>query len=94
MLVPGVDRRQPEKFIKVKTRPVGKIPFAQESAPVVLEVRGRLIPEWSLVDHSAGETPVTPVHSDQPDTTLELIPYGSTRLRMTEFPAIKTGRSR
>ncbi len=26
--------------------------------------------------------------SDQPDTKLELIPYGSTRLRITEFPVV------
>jgi hypothetical protein len=70
------------------TKKPGKTPFAQNSAPVVLKVKGRAIPGWVLVSNSAGETPSSPVVSNQPDTELELIPYGSTRLRITEFPVI------
>jgi hypothetical protein len=89
-----LNRESPEQSITVTTKPPGKVPFAQESAPVVLEVTGRALPAWVLVRNSAGETPVSPVASGQPDTKLELIPYGSTRLRITEFPVIATEPAR
>lgn len=37
----------------------------------------------------AAEPPVSPVPSDQPTQTVQLIPYGSTKLRVTYFPVIK-----
>ncbi|MEK7683855.1 MAG: beta-L-arabinofuranosidase domain-containing protein [Verrucomicrobiota bacterium] len=89
-----LDEKTPEKSIQVETRTIGKIPFAQENAPVVLKVKGRAIAGWDLADHSAGETPASPVQSGQPDTQLELIPYGSTRLRITEFPVVAAASER
>lgn len=85
-----IDRENPEKSIQVarRDRP-GKEPFAQKDAPVVLKVQGRAILEWKLVDNSVGETPTSPAVSQEPLTTLELIPYGCTRLRITEFPVVK-----
>ena len=83
-----IDRNAAQESIRVTTKKPGKVPFAQESAPVVLKLKGRAIPGWVLVQNSAGQTPPSPVTSDQPDAKLELIPYGSTRLRITEFPVI------
>jgi hypothetical protein len=83
-----LDRAKPEKTIRVETGKIGKVPYEHEAAPVVLKVTGKAIPGWDIVDNSAGETPVSPVVSDQPIADLELIPYGSTRLRITEFPVI------
>lgn len=61
--------------------------------PVVLVVKGQLIPEWTYdktYPANAGDVPVSPVKmSDLPIVELELIPYGSSRLRITEFPHIK-----
>jgi len=83
-----VDRDALEKSIQVKTRRVSSIPFAQSTAAVVLRVKGRVIPSWTLVDNSAGETPSSPAAAAGPVIDLELIPYGCTRLRITEFPAV------
>jgi uncharacterized protein len=77
------------KSVVVETRPVGKEPFAQASAPVVLKVKGKQLPGWQLKNNSADDPPPSPVASDQPLTDLELIPYGCTRLRVTEFPVLK-----
>jgi hypothetical protein len=41
-----------------------------------------------MVDNSAGETPTNPAAATGPVIDLELIPYGCTRLRITEFPTI------
>ncbi len=83
-----VDRGAPEKSIHVKVRHVSTIPFAQSTAPVILKIKGRAIPSWTLVDNSAGDTPASPAVADGPVVDLELIPYGCTRLRITEFPTI------
>ena len=70
------------------TRKPGARPFANETAPVVLTVKGRALPAWTLADNSAGDTPVSPATSDQPITRIELVPYGCTRLRITELPVL------
>jgi len=85
-----LDRENPEKSIAVVRKEIGKVPFAQEGAPVILKVKGRAILDWKLVNNSAGDPPVSPVKSEEAVTDLELIPYGSTRLRITEFPLIDT----
>jgi hypothetical protein len=83
-----VDRSAPERSIQVRTRPVGGIPFAQSAAAVVLKVKGRLLPSWGLADNSAADTPASPAAAEGPPVDLELIPYGCTRLRITEFPTV------
>ncbi len=83
-----LDREHPEKNITIKKSTIGQIPFKQEDAPIILKAKGKMIPDWILEKNSAGETPISPVVSHQPTVDLELIPYGSTRLRITEFPII------
>jgi len=87
-----LDREHPEKSVKVTTGKIGKLPFAQETAPVVLHVKGREVPEWQFADNSAGETPTSPIKTGHPVTDLELVPYGSARLRITEFPVVDTAK--
>lgn len=83
-----LDRKAPEKYVAVETRTIGKLPFAQDTAPVTLRIKGRPIPTWKMENNSAGETPMSLVKSDEPVADLELIPYGNTRLRITEFPVV------
>jgi hypothetical protein len=61
----------------------------EEEAPVVLYVKGKRIPEWQLKKNSADDPPVGPVVSKEPEEELVLVPYGCTRLRITEFPVIR-----
>jgi uncharacterized protein len=74
--------------LKVIEKPIGDFPFSSDAAPVEIIAQGRRLPDWKLVDGSAGPLPVGPVSSQEPVETLSLIPYGSAKLRITAFPAL------
>jgi hypothetical protein len=64
-------------------------PFSAQGAPIRLTVPGRLLPGWTLERQAAGSLPLSPVESEQPLEQLELLPYGCTNLRVTEFPLLR-----
>ena len=60
----------------------------QEDVPIVLKVKAHLVPQWGMNGANAAPVPVSPVHTKEPETIVELIPYGCSRLRIAEFPTI------
>jgi hypothetical protein len=81
-----LDMAQLSRSIEVKERPIGASPFSPTGAPIELLVRGRRVPEWTMVEGSAGDPPASPVASREAIEPLTLIPYGAAKLRVTVFP--------
>ena len=64
-------------------------PFTQETAPLRLKANARRIPQWTTDENNLLHTlEPTPVKSGEPLQTIELIPMGAARLRISSFPVI------
>ncbi|UCG89454.1 MAG: glycoside hydrolase family 127 protein [Gemmatimonadota bacterium] len=85
LLLPDADM---EGSIRFEERPVGERPFSPEGAGMVARVRGRLLPDWKLAHGWAGEFGPGTHQSAEPLEELDLIPYGCTNIRVTEFPRL------
>ena len=67
----------------------GIYPWSLEGTPIELTAPAKEVSFWKLYDgHEAGPLPFSPILSlrDVPVTTVRLVPYGCTTLRIAEFP--------
>jgi hypothetical protein len=61
-----------------------------QDVPIILKMKARKVPQWVMAGPNAGPVPASPVHAAAEQTTVELIPYGCSRLRISEFPTISS----
>jgi hypothetical protein len=69
----------------------GWYPWTESAAPVIIHAKVRRLPDWGIYNESAGPQPYSNIYQEQVSPAVEdviLIPYGCTRLRISEFPVV------
>jgi len=84
-----IDDKDLAKSIELKIKKINDMPFSPDGAPIEIKVKGRKIPEWKIDKNAAAAPPKSPISSNEPLDELTLIPYGSSNLRVTEFPVLR-----
>ncbi len=70
--------------------PQNNFPFTQDKVPIEIRAKGKIIPEWQLDKYGLCDVlPQSPVTVDTKEKTIELIPMGAARLRISSFPVVK-----
>ena len=86
----AIDEGDPAASIEVVRSPVHDNPFETGNASPSLKVKARKIDTWKLRDDGLIplDPPVSPVKSEQPTETINLVPFGSQMLRIANFPVL------
>ena len=84
--------------VEVDSSKLGGWPWILADAPIRLKVRAARIASWQLYGGDAGPLPWTagggldvgdwPNYPLEPEETITLVPYGCTKLRISEFPVL------
>jgi hypothetical protein len=56
--------------------------------PVRVRCLGRTVDSWQPYGVDTGPLPWSPIRSGHPDEPLDLVPYGSTKIRISSFPVV------
>ena len=73
-----------------KKWPKNNFPFTQQDSPIVIKAKGKKIKNWKIDETGlAGELMDSPVKSEELTESIELVPMGAARLRISSFPVIE-----
>lgn len=70
----------------IEEREVSDVPFSKANAPVAMRIAAKRLEEWQLDGGNTGEMPKSPVTAKAEEEWITLIPFGCTKLRISQFP--------
>ena len=87
------DRKDAEAAFKIARRawPKNNFPFTVEDVPIQMTAKARKIPQWTLDRYNlCAPQQASPAFTTEPIETVELVPMGAARLRISAFPTVTT----
>lgn len=91
-----LNKENPEASFSIEKRdwPENNYPFTPENAPIIIKAKAKRIPQWTIDRYGlAGELQDSPVKTLEETETIELIPMGAARLRISSFPVVGEGEN-
>ncbi len=94
-----LDAQNPAKSFSLQAKTgaaaATKNPFETGKSPVSLRVQAKRVESWKMRADglNALDPPVSPVATSAPTQTIELVPFGSQMLRVSEFPVAGVPRA-
>jgi hypothetical protein len=82
------DLEDPNGAFSIVHKAVPDQPWSIAGAPLELSARARRVLVWRRYGGITGPLPWSPIRSREPDGRVTLIPYGSTKIRISAFPVV------